>query len=297
VELGKSYGIVVLSISTIFVLLLGLVPLTAYAGSINSQEPEFALKCYITSSSELVIAPQPTIDPPAVQLVDQFGSENVDPDPGPQLVCEEALKHSEVAPIDPRHWTLYLFNDGTKDFGTKVLTDQFGTETLTGTLSSILLTPATKNGQSPPNAQHWTSYNLLDGQINPGPVLVADQFGTSTLNLSTPLFFLTNTFKNNEGDPNGPDLKCYFIAGETPIPVDPAQHEYVDQFGTTSIDPSPAALLCVMAVKSSPTVVGGELIGIDTTAILLAGTQYTAAWMIPVIVSAIGIGIVIARKF
>jgi len=44
-------------------------------------------------------------------------------------------------------------------------------------------------------------------------------------------------------------------------------------------------------------VVGGEFIGIETTSVLAAGAQYTAAWMLPVIVSAIGIGIVIARKF
>jgi len=31
--------------------------------------------------------------------------------------------------------------------------------------------------------------------------------------------------------------------------------------------------------------------------LLLAGTYSTASWMIPVIVSAVGIGIVIARKF
>jgi len=43
--------------------------------------------------------------------------------------------------------------------------------------------------------------------------------------------------------------------------------------------------------------VGGELIPLDTTMILVAGAQHTAAWMIPVIVSVIGIGIVIARKF
>jgi len=43
--------------------------------------------------------------------------------------------------------------------------------------------------------------------------------------------------------------------------------------------------------------VGGEFIGIDTTSVLAAGAQYTAAWMIPVIVSGIGIAIVIARKF
>jgi len=43
--------------------------------------------------------------------------------------------------------------------------------------------------------------------------------------------------------------------------------------------------------------IGGELIPLDVTMVLAAGAQYTAAWMIPVIVSAIGIGIVIARKF
>ena len=42
--------------------------------------------------------------------------------------------------------------------------------------------------------------------------------------------------------------------------------------------------------------IGGELIPLDTTMVLVAGAQYTAAWLIPVVVSAIGIGIVIARR-
>jgi len=46
-----------------------------------------------------------------------------------------------------------------------------------------------------------------------------------------------------------------------------------------------------------PAAIGGEMIPLDTTMVLVAGTQNTAAWMIPVIVSAIGIAIVIARKF
>ncbi len=46
-----------------------------------------------------------------------------------------------------------------------------------------------------------------------------------------------------------------------------------------------------------PPQIGGELLPIDTTMVLLAGSQMTAAWMIPVIVAGIGIGIVIARKF
>jgi len=45
------------------------------------------------------------------------------------------------------------------------------------------------------------------------------------------------------------------------------------------------------------TTVGGEFIGVDSTALLLAGTQANASWMIPVIVSGIGFAIVIARKF
>jgi len=53
----------------------------------------------------------------------------------------------------------------------------------------------------------------------------------------------------------------------------------------------------VDTVSFGSTAVGGEFIGIDSTMVLAAGAQYTAAWMIPVIVSAIGIGIVIARKF
>ena len=43
--------------------------------------------------------------------------------------------------------------------------------------------------------------------------------------------------------------------------------------------------------------VGGSLIPIDMTMVLLAGTQMTAAWMIPVIIAGIGFAIVIARKF
>jgi len=48
---------------------------------------------------------------------------------------------------------------------------------------------------------------------------------------------------------------------------------------------------------ATPILVGGEMIPLDATMVLAAGAQYTAAWMIPVLISAIGIGIVIARKF
>ncbi len=48
---------------------------------------------------------------------------------------------------------------------------------------------------------------------------------------------------------------------------------------------------------STGTMIGGELIPIDTTMVLVAGAQSISAWMIPVIVAGIGFAIVIARKF
>ena len=52
----------------------------------------------------------------------------------------------------------------------------------------------------------------------------------------------------------------------------------------------------VVDFPSDGSIVGGELVPTNTTSLLLAGTFSFAAWMIPVIVSAIGIGIVLARK-
>jgi len=51
---------------------------------------------------------------------------------------------------------------------------------------------------------------------------------------------------------------------------------------------------CVEALCKA---IGGDMIQMETTSVLAAGAQYTAAWMIPVIVSGIGFAIVIARKF
>ena len=44
------------------------------------------------------------------------------------------------------------------------------------------------------------------------------------------------------------------------------------------------------------TIVGGEIIQIESTAVLLAGVHMTASWLIPVVIASIGIGIVIARR-
>jgi len=61
--------------------------------------------------------------------------------------------------------------------------------------------------------------------------------------------------------------------------------------------------LCVVATKTLPpppddgqVPVGGELIPIESTSLILAGAQ-SFSWMIPVILSGIGIGLfVVSRK-
>ncbi len=47
----------------------------------------------------------------------------------------------------------------------------------------------------------------------------------------------------------------------------------------------------------SPTVVGGEIIPIESTAVLLTAAYMTTSWLVPVVVASIGIGIVLARRF
>ena len=49
--------------------------------------------------------------------------------------------------------------------------------------------------------------------------------------------------------------------------------------------------------RCEPTMVGGNFEGVDTTALLVAGAQMNAAWLIPLVLGIIGIGIVVAKKF
>jgi len=53
---------------------------------------------------------------------------------------------------------------------------------------------------------------------------------------------------------------------------------------------------CRAAIECPSDAIGGEFIGIETTSVLAAGAQYTAAWMIPVIVAAAGFGLIIQTQ-
>jgi len=90
------------------------------------------------------------------------------------------------------------------------------------------------------------------------------------------------------------DLKEFFeqvcTNGVSPGEVESAEHGFIGNCQELE------EVLRTCAADFCPAV-GGNMIQMETTSVLAAGAQYTAAWMIPVIVSGIGFAIVIARKF
>ncbi len=47
---------------------------------------------------------------------------------------------------------------------------------------------------------------------------------------------------------------------------------------------------------ATPPLVGGELLPIDSTALMLAGLQTSAIWLAPVVISVVGIGLVLVKR-
>jgi len=129
----------------------------------------------------------------------------------------------------------------------------------------------------------------------------------------SPALFIVDLIDDNGGalpndglPPVTPDLSQFeirdflFFAGEGVIDGD-VIIEQGDSGFEISVAPTQIGGVFISGIITSiairPPLVGGELLPLDTTALLLTGAQMNAAWMIPIIVSAIGIGIVIARKF
>jgi len=67
-------------------------------------------------------------------------------------------------------------------------------------------------------------------------------------------------------------------------------------FGLDSSDAQEEPFLLLQRPDFIRTTIGGEFLGIDTTAVLLAGAQMNAAWLIPLVVGMLAFGIVVARK-
>jgi len=55
-------------------------------------------------------------------------------------------------------------------------------------------------------------------------------------------------------------------------------------------------ITCIAGICPKVAPVGGEFMGVNTTALLLVGIQNTSAWLIPIIVSGIGIGTLLLNQ-
>ncbi len=103
------------------------------------------------------------------------------------------------------------------------------------------------------------------------------------------------------GDNMIPDhLKCYVTeASFEDFTDDNDDVTYVGQFNSdTFLRIDNELEICLVATKihvQEPSI-GGFFIPIDSSALLLAATYTTASWLIPVVVSAAGFGIILARK-
>jgi len=113
---------------------------------------------------------------------------------------------------------------------------------------------------------------------------IAHLFDASTGNL-------VKTFNNPSGSPAADFFGTAVSCDGNNVLIGAPQHD--TGFSNSGI----AYLFEKVPTPTNGVTVGGDLIPLDTTMVLVAGTQSVAAWMIPVIVAGIGIAIVIARKF
>jgi hypothetical protein len=274
----------------------------AYAGQ-NQQVPEFAVRCYDTATNTI-------INPPSVAFEDMIQTGNVDP-AETQRLCVSGLKHSKVAPDDTIYWIQYeddndqvglLFPKGVQ------FVDQFSGK-FTSDLSHFdILTPAVVDNDGAENMQFFSGWGfdkIISADMNPDNTMVeyTDSIGgTHTLTLELASSYESAAVIAGMGALGGMEMNCYTIKAETPPTVIVGSKTVVTKFGTIlDLDVGEGNILCVMGEKIVPPPpttpkVGGEIIPIETTSLLLAGAQ-TFSWMIPVILSGIGIGLfAVSRK-
>ncbi len=188
------------------------------------------------------------------------------------------------------------------------LTDQFGTTEHIIKQPVELWVPSSKDFEqggpinepiSSINDIHYKCYDISPvpnplGQLTVGMI---DQFLNTNRNILQADKLCNPVKKNDEGTLNNEHLKCYKFLNPQSISI---TRYFSDQFVTDQPLTSPTEYeLCLVADKNIPrtVAVGGILVPVDSTVLLLAGTYSTASWLVPTIVSAIGIGIVILRKF
>ncbi len=277
-----------------------------YQAAQGGAPPEaFDFHCY-SPDRVFSVALKPNFGAPFT-LEDQFGLTNHVLTGLMTQFCASADKRSSgvdfVFPSasDPTNFTCYAI-DGDSPGKTVVLTDQFGSFIHdVGRLVEVCVptnkTPPVGFPEPIKLDNHWKCYSIV-GDPLPKTVFMFEQFN-HVFGTITPELLCAPAIKVVDGGtpevPELPDLhlKCYDIVNVHGSHL--VSSVFNDQFVRNRVGPAMDDRICVEAIKSFPTV-GGTLIPIDTTALLLASSQMTASWMIPVIIAGIGIGIVLVRK-
>jgi len=139
-----------------------------------------------------------------------------------------------------------------------------------GTQISVLVQKTTTSGDG------VFTFDLINNDNPQNPVLDTCSIDTSTQSSCSLLSGNTNTYLVKERPQAG------WMQDSTTCP------------GVIDADITPT-VTCAF-VNSPKLAVGGELFPIDTTSLILASTQNTAAWMIPIIVAAAGFGLIIQTQ-
>jgi len=154
--------------------------------------------------------------------------------------------------------------------------------------------------------RHFVCYDIVGDPIVEPEMKFTHQFGDNIFTIDKPILLCNPVEKDHPiGTPienpiigNTNHLVCFdFKVSPAPTGVIPALAGIFDQIGDT--DDSDNLAFDKACFESSKSL--GELSGtamfINGAALLMAGTQMIAAWIVPFVVAAAGIGIVLARKY
>jgi hypothetical protein len=160
-------------------------------------------------------------------------------------ICAPADKNSEdpTAPTDPDHLGVYTIKQTAPRFHpvkNVVVSNQFGTQTMSVVKPDRLLVPTAKSLDSPIDlpasfgVDHFKCYKVAYLKLRAFGISVHDQFGMITVDIKKPTHLCVHANKNGEGDPDlTQNLMCYkvVISPGTPPAQLPEQVFTHDQFG------------------------------------------------------------------
>jgi len=291
----------------------------AYAG--ESFPPFGDFKCW----QNITAGPTP---PAILGIQDQFGStENSQWFSGDYCtaatkILDEGNGQGFPSPFEPalnQHYQAWFYPPSMPGPGTDAIVNleipQFDNLNgiVIGNLDSILV-PATKIlptvGPVPSQdfAQHWNCYDLeFVNDLFPPDVAnveLTTQHGPQIATVLEPFLFCAPMIKfdgNNFFPENqvliDDHMVCYDLTIQDELIVVPLPLALEDQLTVVpqTFVKGTEEILCVPAIKSFP-VVGGSMVPIDQSALLLAGVQSISMWMIPVVIAGIGIGIFVIKR-